>query len=139
MTLPEWLVQQKKLLEAATQGPWFTGGENVLVSLDMPGLPEDSNGVIVECCDDPFKPNGWSEQRQKNADFISNVRTEHARALKLIEKYREALEKAENSNSEAINGLVRKFIGNAEEDIRASQVIIRSALAYFPDDSEVGK
>lgn len=40
----------------------------------------------------------------------------------------EALKKAELSNAEGINGLVRGFIGNAEVDFKVSQTVLKEAI-----------
>lgn len=42
---------------------------------------------------------------------------------------KEALERIETCGSEAINGIFRGFIGNAEADMRKSQAILRQALS----------
>lgn len=55
---------------------------------------------------------------------------EHApRLIAALERSLAGLEKAERCGSEGLNGLVRGFVGNAEQDWREQQSEIRAALA----------
>ncbi len=53
-----------------------------------------------------------------------------------IEKMLEALDKAIQYNAEGINGLVRGFIGNAEDDWRNSQKTLREAIEAWRKANE---
>ncbi len=78
----------------------------------------------------------WLAQQKKileNCDFdslfdeLTRMRTEHERALKIIEKYREALARSECHYTElSINGYVKDRRHQAD-------CIKCEALAYFPE------
>lgn len=104
MNIKEWLDQQKKLLEA---GDTITRDEMVIKFLDSCGTMDDYQ-YPERIIGYEF---GWR-------DAIASVRTEHARALKIIEKYREVFEGFADSRG-------------------TSAVIAEETLSYFPDDSEV--
>lgn len=124
MKITEWLEAQHKLLDGATPGPWF-----VIGSFNAHGISE---GTHVSPLDEDG--NTWRDEEWKNSqdnNFIASVRTEHERALKIIEKMREVLlswEKCVNS------GLVGS--DNLAGDLALSIVIGQSisALNYFPED-----
>lgn len=111
--ITEWLEAQKKLLNAATPGPWSERVSPVWVTND--GLFTQSNGPL--CSEKPNEP--IHEQASKDAKFIASVRTEHERALKIIEKMLEALDKS-------------CYTKNEEK----CDCACCRALAYFPEDGK---
>ncbi len=115
MTILTWLKQQKELLAAATPGKW----EMAIVE-----SVENWFKIYDENMDEIFSGLTWSNmngpiaiQQNKDFQFISEVRTEHERALKIIEKYREALE--------SLDGM---FLEDHDK--------VEQALAYFPEDEK---
>lgn len=109
MKITEWLEAQKKLLAAATPGPWKW-------------RTVQHYEQTLQICEgkEPFLEtlNGISSSNRK---FIASVRTEHERALKLIEKMREALDKIANPGTQSLY---------------ECRSVSRQALTYFPEDGE---
>lgn len=93
--LETWLKSQREILAAATKGPWHTKSE----------------GTNIYCKGDPIMH--FSHVYVKDQEFIAQVRTEHGRAIKLIEHYRNSLE------------LLKQF-----DEVRSNCIL---ALAYFPE------
>lgn len=115
MTITDWLEQQRKLLEAATKGPQ---GKYRSSSNKYTIKAEDD--YVAECYDGEF---------ECNSDFIASVRTEHERALMIIEKYRGAIEDILSGEPTDENG--EYSIINQSQFLRAQE-----ALAYFPEMDE---
>lgn len=68
----------------------------------------------------------------ENAD-AHEMETLAFKLIAIVADQAEALELAEYRNAEAINGIVRGFVGNAEADVRKAQEYIRGAIARTSD------
>ncbi len=105
MDIKDWLKHQRQLLAAATPGPWKYEGRL---------SPYISDHKVRPLMDEPFMMKVSIDQYSRNLGFIASVRTEHERALMIIEKYREVFEGLADSRGTA-------------------SVIAEEALAYFPE------
>lgn len=118
MKITEWLEAQHKLLDAATPGPWLSTyigfGDWDIGPAEMPAF-----SMNIAHSED--------ETGKHNVSFIASVRTEHERALKIIEKMREALEKIAPEPGVEVAGA---------GVIRCHEKWASQALAYFPEDGE---
>ncbi len=145
MKIESWLKQQKELLEAATPGPMELLRTSEGICIQTIG---GAKALVAICNSQRLSDN----QNENNAQFIASVRTEHARALLLIEKLREALSEAIDELSQYAQGRRKDTGGIGWEVIKPKKpsdyhfypnhidetyiAELREKLNYFPEEIE---
>lgn len=119
-----WLKSQREILAAATKGPWepcLGSGNDECTAIHFEGNKENPYGLFVcdlvpdWALDEKYKKD--LEYKPANMEFIAQVRTEHARALLIIEKLREALEVVDKYGDEIPEGYVREVLNYFPENL----------------------
>lgn len=132
MTHEKYLVRMSEIAErekVATPGPW----EAIVFSQPLADtgdyidsfLVRDSKKQMVANCSYTADEGDTTES---NIRLIAASRTDLPALREALEIAVLGLKFAETNNSDAINGLARGFIAEAEKDIRLSQLNIKEAL-----------
>lgn len=83
MTLKDWLLEEKRLMEKATKGPWFYQDA---LSEEESSRPGGTLPTILAETDDPNVAKSIDgDCEEGDFQFIANVRTSHEKALRMLE------------------------------------------------------